>query len=151
MNHPDASLFEQHVTGGLKPAEEDALERHAVECRACSERLRREARLEVQLDDAFTRLGAIPGAGRPRRTKWLWSMLPLGLAASILCIVWLGSSSPRSEPPPRGHVGASASSNLLGSRIDAVALDGIDDRMNTVDDLQVPIEGARVAPVEARQ
>jgi len=124
--HPSTSVFELYVIGALPGDDAAWLEAHVADCPSCSERLAREALLEVKLNEAAARLGSLPAEHQPRWLVWLGGA---ALATAVSVVVLTHRSSPRVLDRHPAAVDRPSLDDQLAVRHDAISLDGLDESM----------------------
>jgi hypothetical protein len=98
--HPAESTFEAYVLGILPASERSSFVTHVAECEACSERLSREATLELSLLEARAALPPRRVTARRRRVP---NVVYLAVAMAAAVLLWF-----RFRPHPPAPVAARA-------------------------------------------
>jgi hypothetical protein len=113
--HPDVSMFEGFVAGGLGQADEEALAAHVRTCDACAGKLAREARLEHAIFEVFALRRKETSLSRSSR-KVLRFGVPLVTLAAAAALLFFLRRSERAigEDPSATRAAASLSSIAAG-------------------------------------
>lgn len=92
IEHPDISIFESFVVGGLERVDDEAFVAHVRSCEACAERLAREARLAHVLLELPSFRGRGTSHSHARRTMLRFGVPLATVAAAALLFVVRRSS-----------------------------------------------------------